>query len=77
VLIYESDDNLGHHAQKPIALFVDLLDRSARAGDMVFDPFGGTGTLLAAAHAVKCKATVIEKDEAAYGIAARRLGELK
>jgi site-specific DNA-methyltransferase (adenine-specific) len=77
VLIYPSDDNLGHHAQKPVDLFIDLLQRSARPADAVFDPFAGTGTILPAAHELKCRATAIEMDEAAYGIAAKRLGELK
>ena len=77
VLMYPSDDNLGHHAQKPVALFEDLLNRSARAGDTILDPFCGTGTILPAAHLLKCRATAIEMDEAAYGISAKRLGELK
>jgi DNA modification methylase len=39
VLTYPTDDNLGHQAQKPVALLTDLLSRSYRPGDKVLDPF--------------------------------------
>jgi site-specific DNA-methyltransferase (adenine-specific) len=74
---YRSDENLGHPAQKPVALFIDLLKRSVQPGDVVFDPFAGSGTIFPAAHSLKCKAVGIELDAAAYGIAVKRLGELK
>lgn len=76
VLTYPSDENLNHQAQKPVALFQDLLVRSVRPGDAVLDCFGGTGPILSAAHALKCRATYIERDQAAYGIAIERLGKL-
>lgn len=77
VMEFPSDENLGHHAQKPVALYAELLSRSARPGDVVCDPFGGTGPILPAAHLAKCKAFYIEQDESAYGIAVTRLKELK
>lgn len=77
VLTYPSDPNLGHQAQKPVGLYKDLLQRSIRPGDSVLDPFCGTGTIFAAAHELKCKATGIELDEAACGIASARLKGLK
>jgi site-specific DNA-methyltransferase (adenine-specific) len=77
VLTHGSDSNLGHHAQKPVSLYNDLLRRSVRPGDSVLDPFCGTGTIFPAAHALKCKATAIEMDDMALGIAAARLKELK
>lgn len=77
VLTYPADSNLGHMAQKPVALFEDLLKRSVRPGDSVFDPFMGTGTIFPAAHALKCQAVGIELDPAAYGIALRRIQSLK
>lgn len=76
VLTYPSDKNLNHHAQKPVALYHDLLNRSVRAGDRVLDPFCGSGPVFPACHAVKCIATGIERDASAYGIAVARLGEL-
>lgn len=77
VLTYPSDTNLGHQAQKPVALYTDLLRRSVKPGDSVLDPFAGTGTIFPAAHELKVKATGIELDAAACGIAAKRLEGLK
>jgi site-specific DNA-methyltransferase (adenine-specific) len=77
VLTYSNDENLNHPAQKPVALYSDLLLRSALPGDTVLDPFGGTGPIIPACHAAKCRATYIEKDDAAYGIAIARLKELE
>ena len=77
VLDFPPDANLGHAAQKPVALFQELLSRSCLPGDAVLDPFCGTGPLLAAAHALKCRATVIERDVASYGIAVKRLEGLR
>lgn len=77
VVTYASDENLGWAAQKPVGLFADFLARSCRAGDSVLDPFCGSGTVFPAAHGMKVKATGIEMDPTAYGIAVKRLGELK
>lgn len=77
VISINPDENLGHAAQKPIALFEDLLRRSVRAGDSVLDPFAGSGTIFPAAHRVKCKAVGVERDPGAYGIALKRLEALK
>lgn len=77
VLTWPSDQNLNHQAQKPVALYQDLLRRSCNPGDRVLDPFCGTGTIFPAAHSMKIFATGVELNEAAYGIAAKRLKELK
>lgn len=77
VVTYASDENLGWAAQKPVGLFADFLARSCRAGDSVLDPFCGSGTVFPAAHGMKVKATGVEMDATAYGIAVKRLGELK
>ena len=77
ILNYPNDPNQGHPAQKPVALLADLLRRSALPGDSVLDPFAGSGSIFPAAHGCKVKATGVELDEAAAGIAAKRLAELK
>ena len=77
VLTYGSDDNLGHPAQKPVALYSDLLRRSVRPGDAILDPFCGSGPIFPAAHEFKCRAVGIEMDPAAYGISVSRIGQLK
>lgn len=77
LVAYAPDTNLGHAAQKPVALFTDLLRRSVSPGDSVLDPFCGTGPVFSAAHELKCKATGIELDPASFAIAYKRLEGLK
>lgn len=76
VVSYPSDDNLGHMAQKPVALYEDLLRRSIRPGDSVLDPFCGSGPIFPAAHGLKCQATGIELGAAAYGVSIKRIEAL-
>lgn len=77
VLDFPPDGNLGHAAQKPVALFQELLSRSALPGHAVLDPFCGSGPIFEAAHALKVKATGIELDQTSYGIAVKRLERLR
>ena len=39
-----------HQNQKPVALLSQIIDKSSKRGDLVFDPFMGTGTTLVAAE---------------------------
>ena len=66
----------GHPAQKPVELLTNLLRRSARPGDKVFDPFVGSGSTIVACHELKLACTGIEKNANAYGIALKRLQAL-
>lgn len=77
VLTYPMDENLGHQAQKPVALFQDLLSRSVRPGMQVLDLFAGTGPVIPAAHSLSAIATAVEADPAAYSIAVGRAEEVK
>lgn len=77
VLEYGVDTNLGHAAQKPVALYEDLLRRSCLPGNTVLDPFSGSGTIFPAAHAAKCRATGVELDPASYGLGVKRIADLK
>lgn len=70
------DENLGHGAQKPVSLFVDLLKRSVRPGDKVLDTFAGTGSVVVAGHELQCAVTAIEKNPASYGIMVERINKL-
>jgi site-specific DNA-methyltransferase (adenine-specific) len=76
VVTYASDQNEGWAAQKPVALYQDLLTRSCRAGDLVLDPFCGSGTIFPAAHGLKIKAMGVEIDPVAYGISVKRIHAL-
>jgi site-specific DNA-methyltransferase (adenine-specific) len=70
------EENLTHGAQKPVELYVDLLKRSVRPGDVVLDAFCGTGTIFPAAHQLKCKAVGLEQSAEYYGISVNRLNAL-
>jgi site-specific DNA-methyltransferase (adenine-specific) len=74
VIHISSVRDIHHGAQKPVALYQDLLSRSARPGDHILDPFGGTGPILVAANRMRLIATYIERDEHAYNIALSRVG---
>jgi len=76
VITSQADEQLQHGAQKPVALYEDLLKRSVRPGDRVLDTFAGTGTIFAAAHAFKCLATGVEKSDTYYGVCVKRLETL-
>lgn len=78
--VFESrltEGNFGHGAQKPVEAYVNLLKRSVRPGNKVFDAFAGTGTIFAAAAQVDCYAVGCELEEAAFGICVQRIGGLK
>jgi ParB-like chromosome segregation protein Spo0J/DNA modification methylase len=77
VVSYNPDDNLGHNAQKPVALYVDLLRRSVAPGNRVLDPFAGSGPVLPACHELKCEATAIELAPASFAICVKRIEALK
>lgn len=73
VLTYEPVAQRKHAAQKPAALYADLLSRSALLGDHVLDPFCGSGTIFEVAEVAGIAATGIEKDAASVALAQRRL----
>ena len=77
VLTYQPDENLGHQAQKPVALFEDLLRRSIVPGMKALDPYCGSGPIFQAAQNCQVFATGVELNAVAHGIAAKRLQEMK
>ena len=68
-----ADSNTTHGAQKPVALYSDLLKRSVRPGDKVLDSFAGSGTIFPAAHAAKVMAVGLEQNQQYFGICLTRL----
>ena len=72
-----ADENLSHGAQKPVAVYQNLLQRSVRPGDSVLDTFSGSGTIFPAAHLFKVKAVGIEQNPEYFGMGLRRIQELK
>lgn len=76
VISTTADENTSHGAQKPVALYQNLLQRSVRPGDTVADFFVGSGTIFPAAHTMKCIAIGTEATQEYYAIAGKRLTDL-
>jgi site-specific DNA-methyltransferase (adenine-specific) len=72
-----ADENMTHGAQKPVALYVNLLKRSVKPGDLVLDTFAGSGTIFPAAHSLQCIATGIEQEANYYGMCLKRLQAMR
>ena len=62
-----------HPTQKPLALLERVLASSAAAGDLVLDPFSGSGTTGVAAVQAGCRFLGLERDPAYVDLAARRM----
>ena len=71
-----ADSNLGHPAQKPVDLYRELLARSALAGEVVLDPFCGSGPIFPAAKYLSLTAYGVEREPLAHGIAVQRIEDL-
>lgn len=61
-------------AEKPAALYHNLLRRSVQPGNTVLDPCCGLGPIYPAANALNCKAIGIEVDPEACNVAQLRYG---
>lgn len=77
VISTSADENFSHGAQKPVALYQNLLQRSVRPGDRVLDTFAGSGTIFEAANGFKCAATGIELNPEYYGQCLARIARCK
>ncbi|MCL4511965.1 MAG: site-specific DNA-methyltransferase [Bacteroidetes bacterium] len=64
-----------HKQQAPIALLLRIIMSSSNVGDMVFDPFAGTGTTLAVAQQLKRNSIGIDIDPDNVKLIQRRLKE--
>ena len=62
-----------HPTVKPIALFEWLIKLVTRQGQIILDPFLGSGTTMIAAHKAGRKCIGIEKEWEYLGIAKRRV----
>ena len=77
VISAEADQNMTHGAQKPVAIYLDLLQRSVLPGDEVLDCFAGSGTIIPAAHTLKCSAVAMEQEKEYFGMCLNRVKLLK
>jgi len=72
----DGDGKKAHPTQKPEALLHRVLLASTRPGDIVLDPFFGTGTTGAVAKRLGRRFIGIERDPAYAVIARRRIAEV-
>ena len=72
----DADDKV-HPTQKPEALLYRILTATSRPGDVVLDPFFGTGTTGAVARKLGRHFIGIERDETYVAAALKRLAAVK
>ncbi len=72
-----SGSALTHPNEKPVGLLVQLCDSITRSGDLILDPFAGSGSTLAAAALRGRKAIGIELDERYCEHIAARIEQLQ
>jgi site-specific DNA-methyltransferase (adenine-specific) len=64
-----------HPTQKPESIVTPLVEFSSNPGDLIYDPFTGSGTVLAVAKALGRRAIGVEIDEKYAERAASRLSQ--
>jgi site-specific DNA-methyltransferase (adenine-specific) len=62
-----------HPTGKPVEFIERLVSQHTDPGDLILDPFGGSGTTAVAAKGLGRRCVVIERDEKYCEVAARRL----
>lgn len=75
--IKKKDGKKAHSTQKPEALLLRILVASTRKGDIVLDPFFGTGTTGAVAKKIHRNWIGIERDREYVKIAKKRIDDVK
>lgn len=64
-----------HPTVKPVALVADAIRDATKPGDLVLDPFGGSGTTLIAAELTRRRAALIEIEPKYADVTMRRFQE--
>ena len=70
-----SSERVGHPSQKPRALIERIVTSSSRVGDLIIDPFLGSGTTAIVAQTLGRRWIGIEKDAAYVQVAEQRIAE--
>jgi site-specific DNA-methyltransferase (adenine-specific) len=68
-------EKTGYPTQKPVGIVRRMLQASTRPGDIVLDPFAGSGTLGAAAAELGRRYVLIDESPEAVAVMERRLGD--
>ncbi|MCR4589612.1 MAG: site-specific DNA-methyltransferase [Lachnospiraceae bacterium] len=70
---WSMSENTAHPTQKPEKLLAKLILASSNEGDLVFDPFGGSGSTAVTAKKLNRRFITIEKEELYCAWAEKRL----
>ena len=74
VLDWQYTGNHFHPTQKPVSALTPLIEAYSKPGDVVLDPFAGSGTTAVAARQLGRQYVAIEKDPVYFEAAQKRLG---
>lgn len=72
-LVGRKNEKEGHPTQKPLKLFERCVYMGSNEGDVVFDPFSGSGTTAVVCHNLKRKFICVEKDFDYWKASCKRL----
>jgi len=70
---YTGDTFTGHPSQKPKQLLITILDKISKPGQLILDPFAGSGSLPICCEKINRKWIGIEISEEYCEIAAKRI----
>jgi site-specific DNA-methyltransferase (adenine-specific) len=70
-----SRERTGYPTQKPVRLLERIVAASSRAGDLVLDPYAGSGTTGVAAARLARRWLLVDRNPAAVAIARERLAD--
>ena len=65
-----------HPTEKPVSLLADLITAVTKPGDLIFDPFAGSGSTLVAARKTGRRFVGVELDDEYFEKARRRIEEV-
>lgn len=65
-----------HPTVKPVPMIIDAIKDTSKRGEIVLDPFGGSGSTLLAAHKARRLARLIEYEPKFCAVTIRRWQEL-
>ena len=77
ILSGSSKERVNYPTQKPVTLYKRIIEASSNPGDVVLDPFCGSGTTLIAAETLGRKWIGIDSSKDACEVAQRRFGNIQ